>query len=95
MMHKVFHSRDDIERLYVVRKKGGGGLVCIEDSMDASSGRLEDYIRKSKERLIIETRNNTNNIKIIRKTSRKQIWVDKLLYEYFKQQTGEISHLKT
>ena len=43
-MHKVLHPRDDIDWLYVLRKKGGRGLATIEDSVDASIQRLEDYI---------------------------------------------------
>ena len=42
-MHKALHPRDDVDRLYVSRK-GGRGLVSIEDSIDASIQRLEDYI---------------------------------------------------
>ena len=45
-MHKALRSRDDVDRLYVPRKKGGRGLAGIEDSVDASIQRLEDYIKK-------------------------------------------------
>ena len=45
-LHKALHPRDDVERLYVSRKEGGRGLVSIEDSVDASIQRLEDYIEK-------------------------------------------------
>ena len=45
-MHKALHPRDDIDRLYVSRKEGGRGLASIEDSVDASIQRLEDYIQK-------------------------------------------------
>ena len=45
-MHKAPHPRDDIDRLYVSRKEGGRGLASIEDSVDASIQRLEDYIGK-------------------------------------------------
>ena len=43
-MHKALHPKDDVDRLYVSRKEGGGGLTCTEDSVDASIQRLEDYI---------------------------------------------------
>ncbi len=39
-------ERDDVDRLYVSRKEGGRGLASIEDSVDASIQRLEDYIEK-------------------------------------------------
>ena len=45
-MHKALHPRDDVDRLCVSRKKGGRGLASIEDSIDGSIQRLEDYIRR-------------------------------------------------
>ena len=36
-MHKALHPRDDIDRLYVSRKEGGGGHASIEDSIDSSN----------------------------------------------------------
>ena len=39
-MHKALHPRDDVDRLYVSRKKGGGGLANIKDIVDASIQRL-------------------------------------------------------
>ena len=43
-MHKALHPRDDVDRLYVSKKEGGRGHVSIEDNVDASIWRLEDYI---------------------------------------------------
>ena len=34
-MHKAFHPRDDVDRLYVSRKEGERGLTSIEDTVDA------------------------------------------------------------
>ena len=48
-MHYALHSRDDIVKLYVSRKKGGRGLASIEDNVDTSFQRLEDNIKKSKD----------------------------------------------
>ena len=48
-MHKALHSKDDVDRLYVPRKEGGRGLASIEDSVDISIQRLEDYIKNTKE----------------------------------------------
>ena len=63
-MHKVLHLRDNVDRLYVSRKEGGRGLVSIEDSVDASIQRSEDYIQKHDRRLISATRNDTDNTTI-------------------------------
>ena len=46
IMNKVLYPRDDVDRLYVSRKERGRELVSIEDSVDASIQRFEDYIEK-------------------------------------------------
>ena len=72
------HPRDDIDRLYGPRKEGRGGIATIPDSVTTLIRRLEDSIKKSKERLITATRK-------IRKTiTRKQNWEEKQLHWYFK-----------
>ena len=77
-MHKAFHPRNDVDRLYVSRKEGRG-LTSIQDSIDASI-QLEDNIKKHRGRLITVTKNNTDNTYINRtkitrktKTERKTI----------------------
>ena len=40
------------DRLYVSRKEGGTGIISIEDCLDASIKGLEDYTKKSKEKLV-------------------------------------------
>ena len=47
-MHKPLHPRDDVDRLYVLRKEGGRGFACIQDSVDTSIRRLQDDIKKAK-----------------------------------------------
>ena len=47
-MYQALYPRDDIDRLYVLRKKGGRGLVIMKDSVDVSVKGLEQYIKKSK-----------------------------------------------
>ena len=42
MIHKALHLKDDIDRLYILRKEGGG-YASIEYSVDESTGRLADY----------------------------------------------------
>ena len=60
-MYKALHPRDDVQR-FSVSKTGGRGLASIEDSIDASIQRLENYIQTCEGRLITATRNNTDNI---------------------------------
>ena len=95
-MHKALHSRDDVDRLYVSREEGRKGLASIEDSVDASIQRLEDYIEKRKGGLITAIRNYTNYPMDNRMTiTRKQKWEGKQLYGRFKRKINNISHDKT
>ena len=85
IMNEVLQPKDDIDRLYVSRKEGGRGLASIKDSVDALIRELEDYIKKSKGRLIRVAKNSTDNMKINRTTiSKKQKCEEKKLYGYFK-----------
>ena len=84
-MHKALHPRDDINRLYVLRKEWGRGLASIEDSVDASIQPLEGYIEKHEGGLITAIRNDTDNTVTNRMTkTRKQKWKQKQLYGRFK-----------
>ena len=95
-MHKALHPRDDVDRLYVSRKEGRRGLTSIEDNIDASIQRLEDYIQKYDGGLITAIRNNTDNTMDNRMTiTRKQKWEGKQLYGWFKRLINNISHDKT
>ena len=76
-MHKALHPRYEVERLYVSRKQRRG-LASIEDSVDASIQRPEDYIEKHGGGLITATRNDTDNTKTNRMTiTRKQEYEEK------------------
>ena len=95
-MHKALHPRDDVDRLYVSRKEGGRGLASIEDTVDASIQRLEDYIEKHERGLITTIRVDTDNtINERMTTTRKQKWERKQLYGRFKRLINNISHQKT
>ena len=61
-MHKALHPREDVDRLYVSRKVGGRGFTSIEDSVDVSIQRLEDYKEKHERGLITAIRKDTNNM---------------------------------
>ena len=95
-IHKTLHPRDVVDRLYVSRKEGIRGLAGIEDSVDASIQRLEDYIQKHEGRLITVIRNDNDNTMDNRMTiTRKQKWEGKQLYGCFKRLINNISHDKT
>ena len=61
-MYKDFHPRDDVNRLYMLRKKGERWLGSIEDSVDALIQRLEDYLKMYGGILINVIWNNTDNM---------------------------------
>ena len=95
-MHKALHPKNDVDRLYVPRKEGGRGLASIEDSVDTSIQRLEDYIKKHERGLIMAIRNNTDNTMDNRMIkARKQKWEGKQLYGRFKRLINNISYDKT
>ena len=60
-MHKALHSWDDVDSQYVSRKEGGRGLASIEDSVDASIQRHEDYIEKHERGLITAISKDTDS----------------------------------
>ena len=70
-MHEALFPRDDIDRLYVLRK-GRRGHDSIEDSVNTSIQHLEDYIKKNKESRITATRNKTSINRTI--ITKKQKW---------------------
>ena len=70
-MYKALHPRDNVDRLYVSRK-GGRGLASIEDSVESSIQRFEDYIGKHEEGLFTASRNDTDNTMNNRKTTTKK-----------------------
>ena len=95
-LQKALHPKDDVDRLYVPRKEEGKGLASIEDSVDTSIQRLEDYIEKHERGLITAIRNNTDNTIDNRMTKiRKQKWEEKQFHGRFKRLINNISHDKT
>ena len=95
-MHKALDHRDDVDRLYVSRKEEGRGLASIEDSVDTSIHRLENYIQKHEGGLITVTRHETESTMNNRITvTRKQKWQGKQLYGRFKRLINNTSHDKT
>ena len=95
-MHFALHFIDDADRLYVSRKEGGRGLAIIENSVDSSIQRLEDYIGKHEGGLITTIKNDTDNTRGNRMTIiKKQKWKEKQLYGRCKRLINNISYEKT
>ena len=60
-IHKALHPRDDVDRLFESRKKGRRRQASIEDSVDTSIKRHEEYREKHERGLITAIRKDTYN----------------------------------
>ena len=94
-MHKAYHPRDDVDRLYVSTKEGGKGLASIEDNVDASIQRLEGKIEKHEGGLITDIKNETDTVTNGMTITTKQKWEEKQIYGRFKRLINNISRQKT
>ena len=95
-MHKALHHRENVDRLYVSRKVGRRGHASIENIVDASIQRREDYIEKYEGRLITAIRNETDDAMANEMTKkRKQKLEEKKLYGRFKWPINNILLEKT
>ena len=91
-MHKALHPRDDVNRLYESRKKEARVLANIEDSVDTSIQRLENFMKNCGGRLITVARNNSDDTRItVTEIARKQKWEEKQIYGRFKRITSDNS----
>ena len=77
-----------------LEKRRGRRLASIEDTVDASIQRPEDYLENQERGLITTIRNDTDNTIDERMTTRKQKWEGKQLYGRFKRLINNISHQK-
>ena len=51
-IYGALHLKSDVDRLYIPRKKGGRGLISIEDYVELAIRGLEVYVHGSEEWLI-------------------------------------------
>ena len=50
-IYGALHTKSDVDTLYIPRKKGGGGLISIEDYFGLAIRGLKVYVHGSEERL--------------------------------------------
>ena len=55
-MDNGFHPKSNVDRLYLSRRKGGRGLIGAQDFVEAAILWLRNYVRNSKESLLIAAR---------------------------------------
>ena len=95
-MHRALHPRDSVARLYLPRKKGGRGLVAIEDCVQLAILGLENYVQDSKERILSSARCEAReratekDFKKQRREERRAELEGKALHGQFFRQTREI-----
>ena len=97
-MQRALRLRDDIDKLCVPRNEGRRGLTSIQDSVDASIQRLEDYIKKSAQGYWLQwsaIRQTTRVSTEQQKKKKKRKWEEKQLYRHSKRQTSVISREKS
>ena len=51
-MHNAIHLKGNVDRLYISRKEGGRGLQDVEEVVELTNLQLENYVKKSTERLL-------------------------------------------
>ena len=97
-MHKAFHPRDDVDRIYVGRNDGGRKLIFIEECVDNVVLRLRGYVEKSKENLLSaandwheESEETVDDLKKRRAAERQEKWKEKQMHGLFIRQTKDIA----
>ena len=87
----------DIDRLYLPRKEGGGGLISIEACVQLAIRGLEVHVHGSEERLIQTARGDNKNsleaesvLKKSKKKKRLEDWVEEILHDQYLRQTKEV-----
>ena len=93
-IYRALHPKSDVERLYIPRKKGGRGLISIEDCVELAIRSLEVYVHGSEERLIQAARGDNIDgleaasvLKISKKEKRLEDWKEKVLHDHYLRQT--------
>ena len=90
-----FHPKSNVDWLYLLRSEGGGGLIGVQNIVETAIFGLRNYVRKSKERLLItartikgdEDKQTPNENKKSKKNERPTQWSQKQLHGQFIWQT--------
>ena len=93
-----FHPRGNVDRLYISRSVGGRRLVGVQETVQTAILGLRNYVRNSKERLLIaartiredEDRETPNKYKNRKNNERKTQWTQKQLHgQFISQKMGK------
>ena len=96
-IYGALHPKSDVDRLYIPRKKGGRGLISIEDCDELAVRGLEVYVHGSEERLIQAARGDqidgleaASVLKRSKKEKRLEDWEEKVLHDQHLRQNKEV-----
>ena len=67
-MARMFHQKGDVDRLYLMRKDGGRGMISKEDCVRMEEKNLAQYIMRSKERLFGVVREGMKLSSVVKNT---------------------------
>ncbi|XP_063600620.1 uncharacterized protein LOC134776797 [Penaeus indicus] len=85
--YNMFHSKGDVDRLYLQRPEGGRGLITIEDCVLIEKSCLYSYVSVSEELLLRESLNESvvavGSDKESVLTNRKSRFLEKKLHSVF------------
>ena len=86
-IYGALHSKSDVGRLYIPRKKGGKGLISIEDCVELETRGLVVNVHMSEERLIQAGRGDKidglETASILKRSKKEKIlqdWEEKVLH---------------
>ena len=88
-IYGALHPKSDVDRLYILRKEGGRGLISIEDCVELAIRSLEVYVHGSEERLIEAARGDKIDgleaTSVLKTEKRLEDWEEKNLHgQYFR-----------
>ena len=99
-MNRMYHPQSDVDRLYILKKEGGRGLLSIVERVENKEDNLGRYVNASHERLIKHMKDkNLLNIpenttdaekKKRRKEERMLKWKEKALHGKLMRDTEEV-----
>ena len=96
-IHGALDPKSDVDRLYIPRKKGGRGLISIEDIIELAVRGLEVYVHGSKDGLIhagrgdkIDGLEGATVLKISKKEKRLDDWEENVLHGQCLWHTKEV-----
>ena len=86
-IYGALYPNSDVDKLYILRKEGGGGLISIEECVELVIRGLEVYVHGSEERLIQATKGEkidgleaASVLKRSKKEKRLEDWEEKVLH---------------